>query len=86
MSLESPDKSSRLSRLSGLSGLLIERILARSPFSLAETACLQRLDHAQRLFGRAADVEVMDDHGVIGQLIEAVRGSRTGEPEIAEKR
>src|ERR1041385_2307298 len=41
--------------------LAVERLLAGLPFSLAESAGLQRLNHAQRFFRRAADVQIVHD-------------------------
>src|SRR5690349_19603720 len=41
--------------------LAVERLLAGLPFSLAESAGLQRVNHAQRFFRRAADVQIVHD-------------------------
>src|ERR1051326_3427508 len=41
--------------------LAVERLLTGLPFSLAESAGLQRVNHTQRFFRRAADVQVMHD-------------------------
>src|SRR5919202_4349061 len=39
----------------------LQSLLARVPLGLAQAAGLERLDDAQRLVGRAPDVEVVDD-------------------------
>jgi hypothetical protein len=41
--------------------LRLERFLSRTPFGLAETAGLKRLNDAKSLFDRTPDVEVVDD-------------------------
>src|ERR1043165_6262992 len=48
-------------------GLLIlrllraDRFLTRPPLSLTQATGLQRLDHAQRLFGRTANIQIVND-------------------------
>src|SRR5688572_131896 len=40
--------------------LRVERLLTGLPFRLAETTCLQRLDHSERLLSRTTNIQVMN--------------------------